>query len=83
MRNALTGTVPTTARTGRMKMWPVIVSAHEQILALKLALAERDEALRIEREQREALSKQRDNIAGELRVTRTCAFQRSCTPVAG
>jgi len=45
-------------------MWPVIISAEEQILALKQALAERDEALRIEREQRQALS-------GELRITRT------------
>lgn len=47
-----------------MKMWPVIISAEEQILALKQALAERDEALRLEREQRQALT-------GELRVTRT------------
>jgi len=47
-----------------MKMWPVNISAEEQILALKQALAERDEALRVEREQREALT-------GELRVTRT------------
>jgi len=30
-----------------MKMWPVIVSAKEQILALTQALAERDEALRV------------------------------------
>lgn len=45
-------------------MWPVIVSAEEQILALKQALAERDEALRLEREQRAAM-------AGELRVART------------
>ena len=54
-----------------MKMWPVIISAEQQILALKQALAEReealserDEALRREREQREALK-------GELRITRT------------
>lgn len=47
-----------------MKMWPVIVSADQEILQLKRALAERDEALRAERKQREAL-------AGELRVTRT------------
>jgi transposase len=53
-----------------MRMWPVVVSAEQEIVALKLALLERDEALaardkalRIEREQREALS-------GELRVTR-------------
>ena len=52
-------------------MWPVIASAQEQILALKQALAERDEVLRIEREQREALSKQRDALVGELRITRT------------
>lgn len=70
-RYALTGTLPKTAHTGHMRMWPVIVSAQEQILALKQALAERDEALRIEREQREALSKQRDSLAGELRTTRT------------
>lgn len=47
-----------------MRMWPVIVSADQEILQLKRALAERDEALRAERKQREAL-------AGELRVTRT------------
>src|SRR5438105_2604741 len=70
-RNALTGTLPKTTRTGHMKMWPVIASAQEQILALKQALAERDEVLRIEREQREALSKQRDALVGELRITRT------------
>lgn len=70
-RNALTGTLPKTAHTGPMKMWPVMLSANEQILALKQALAERDEALRIKREQREALGKQRDSLAGELRVTRT------------
>ena len=52
-------------------MWPVIASAQEQILALQKALAERDEALRLEREQREALSKQHDDLVGELRVTRT------------
>lgn len=40
-----------------MRMWPVIVSYQEEILALK-------EALRIERERNEAL-------AGELRTTRT------------
>lgn len=45
-------------------MRPVIASTQEQILALKQALAERDEALRMERKQREAL-------AGELRITRT------------
>ena len=54
-----------------MKMWPVMHSAQEQILALKQALAEREEALRIEREQREDLGKQRDSLAGELRITRT------------
>lgn len=63
-RNALTGTLPKTAHTGRMKMWPVMLSAQEQIFALKQALAERDEALRIERERR-------DSLAGELRITRT------------
>ena len=61
-----------------MRMWPVIVSAAQEIAALKLAIAERDEALaerdealaardealRIEREQRQALK-------GELRITRT------------
>lgn len=45
-------------------MEPVIVSAQEQIIELKRALAERDEALRLERAQRQALT-------GELRVTRT------------
>ena len=54
-----------------MKMWPVIISAQDKIIALEQALAERDEALRIEREQREALGKQRDSLVGELRVTRT------------
>jgi transposase len=54
-----------------MKMWPVIISAQQQLIALKQALAERDamlaerdEALRIERAQRETL-------VGELRITRT------------
>jgi len=44
-------------------MWPVIISPEEQILALKQALAQREEALRIERQQREA-------VVGELRITR-------------
>ena len=54
-----------------MKMWPVILSAQQEIIALKQALAERDEALRIEREQREQAVKQRESLAGELRITRT------------
>lgn len=45
-------------------MWPVIVSAEEEIVALKKALAEREEQLCAERKQREALH-------GELRLTRT------------
>lgn len=45
-------------------MAPVIVSPEQEILALK-------QALRSEREQRNRITKERDSLAGELRVTRT------------
>lgn len=45
-------------------MRPVTVSSQDQLLALKNALSERDEALHLER-------KERERLAGELRLTRT------------
>jgi len=54
-----------------MKMWPVIISAQEQILALEQALAERDEVLRERDEALRIERAQRDSLVGELRVTRT------------
>jgi transposase len=45
-------------------MWPVVVSPEEELRVLK-------EALRLERERGDRMAKERDRMAGELRITRT------------
>jgi transposase len=54
-----------------MRMRPVIVSPEEELQALKRTLLEREQALRAERERGDQLTKERERLAGELRVART------------